>query len=57
MGEELLAKSTFLFKLKIHKLANLKKCKPTNAHLAEIDEKLERLLKLTDEFPTTFQRR
>ena len=29
-----------------------KKCKPTNARLAEIDEKLERLLKLTDEFET-----
>ena len=28
------------------------KCKSTNARLAEIDEKLERLLKLTDEFET-----
>ena len=28
------------------------KCKSTNIHLAEIDEKLERLLKLTDEFET-----
>lgn len=28
------------------------KCKSTNTHLAEIDEKLERLLKLTDEFET-----
>ena len=26
------------------------KCKSTNTHLAEIDEKLQRLLKLTDEF-------
>ena len=28
------------------------KCKSTNARLAEIDEKLERLLKFTDEFET-----
>ena len=28
------------------------KCKSTNTRLAEIDEKLERLLKLTDEFET-----
>ena len=28
------------------------KCKSTNARLAEIDQKLERLLKLTDEFET-----
>ena len=28
------------------------KCKSTNARLAEIDEKLERLLKLTNEFET-----
>ena len=27
-------------------------CKSTNARLAEIDEKLERLLKLTDDFET-----
>ena len=28
------------------------KCKSTNARLAEIDEKLERILKFTDEFET-----
>ena len=28
------------------------KCKSTNTRLAEIDEKLERLLKLTEEFET-----
>ena len=28
------------------------KCKSTNTRLAEVDEKLERLLKLTDEFET-----